>query len=97
MTSKPEIKITSRRQNLNRTEQNKKPTHSNFLITLNLNQQYHKEEHVKNLDGDMEIFDHLINNMLEDIEHYINLPQGFHLMMILLKMYLLILSPRWDQ
>jgi hypothetical protein len=34
MTSKPEIKITSRRQNLNRVEQNKKPTHSNFLITL---------------------------------------------------------------
>jgi hypothetical protein len=76
MTSEPEIKITSRRQNLNRVEQNKKPTHSNFLITLNLNQQYHKEEHVKNLDGDMEIFDNLINNMLNDIEHYINLPPG---------------------
>ena len=30
MTSKPEIKITSRRQNLNRVEQNKKPKHSNF-------------------------------------------------------------------
>ena len=52
MTSKPEIKITSRKQNLTKVEKNLKPKHSNFLLTINLNQQYHKDEHKKNLEGD---------------------------------------------
>ena len=76
MTSKPQIKITSRRQNLHKQEQNEKPKHSNFLLTLNLNQQYHKNEHTKNLDTDMEIFDGLINELLTNIEHYVRLPSG---------------------
>ena len=53
---KPSIKITGRKQNINKEEINKKPSHSNFLITLNLNQQYHKDEHKQNIDTDMEIF-----------------------------------------
>jgi hypothetical protein len=76
MTSKPQIKITSRKQNTNKTEQNKKPVHSNFLITLNLNQQYHKEEDKANIDNDMEIFDSHINDLLNHIEQFIRLPEG---------------------
>ena len=76
MTSKPAIKITSRKQNINKEEKNKKPIHSNFLITLNLNQQYHKDEHKANIDNDMEIFDALINEMLNHIEIFLRLPDG---------------------
>jgi hypothetical protein len=76
MTSKPEIKITSRKQNINKIEKNKKPIHSNFFITLNLNQQYHKDEHKANIDDDMEIFDGLLVEFLNHIEHYVRLPEG---------------------
>ena len=76
MTSKPQIKITSRKQNINKVEKNKTPTHSNFMITLNLNQQYHKDEHKANIENDMEIFDGYINEMLENIEQFIRLPEG---------------------
>jgi hypothetical protein len=74
MTSKPQIKITSRKQNINKQEKNKTPTHSNFLITLNLNQQYHKDEHKANIDNDMEIFDGLLVEFLNHIEGYVRLP-----------------------
>ena len=74
--SKPEIKITSRKQNINKNEINKKPINSNFLITLNLNQQYHKDEHIENLNNDMDVFDGHINEMLNHIEQYIKLPEG---------------------
>jgi len=75
MTSKPQIKITSRKQNINKQEKNKTPTHSNFLITLNLNQQYHKDEHKANIDNDMEIFDGLLVEFLNHIEGYVRLPE----------------------
>ena len=74
--SKPEIKITSRKQNLNKNEKNKTPINSNFLITLNLNQQYHKDEHIQNIDNDMDVFDDYINEMLNNIEQYLKLPEG---------------------
>jgi hypothetical protein len=74
--SKPQIKITSRKQDINKQEKNIKPTHSNFLLTLNLNQQYHKDEHKENIENDMEIFDKLINEMLNHIEQYIRLPEN---------------------
>ena len=74
--SKPEIKITSRKQNLNKNEINKTQINSNFLITLNLNQQYHKDEHIENIDNDMDVFDEYINEMLNNIEQYIKLPEG---------------------
>jgi hypothetical protein len=73
---KPSIKITGRKQNINKEEINKKPSHSNFLITLNLNQQYHKDEHKQNIDTDMEVFDVHINEMLNNIEQFIRLPEG---------------------
>jgi hypothetical protein len=71
---KPSIKITGRKQNINKEEINKKPSHSNFLITLNLNQQYHKDK--QNINNDMEIFDVHINEMLNNIEQFIRLPEG---------------------
>jgi hypothetical protein len=74
--NKPQIKITSRRQNLEKSEKNIKPIHSNFLITLNLNQQYHKDEHKANLEGDMSYFDDAINKFLNSIENFIRLPSG---------------------
>ncbi len=74
--TKPQIKITSRKQNLKKVEKNIKPIHSNFLLTLNLNQQYHKDEHKANFDTDMEIFEDVINKFLNAIEHYIRLPEG---------------------
>lgn len=63
--NKPQIKITSRRQNLEKAEKNVKPIHSNFLITLNLNQQYHKDEHKANLNTDMDAFDEVINHFFK--------------------------------
>jgi hypothetical protein len=74
--NKPQIKITSRRQNLNKAEKNIKPIHSNYLITLNLNQQYHKDEHKANLETDMDYFDEVINKFLNSIDQYVNLPTG---------------------
>jgi hypothetical protein len=74
--TKPQIKITSRRQNLEKAEKNIKPIHSNFLITLNFNQQYHKDEHKANLNSDMDAFDDVINKFLNGIEGFIRLPSG---------------------
>ena len=47
-----------------------------IFITLNLNQQYHKDEHKTNIDNDMEIFDGLLVEFLNHIEHYVRLPEG---------------------
>ena len=74
--TKPQIKITSRRQNLEKAEKNIKPIHSNFLITLNLNQQYHKDEHKANLNTDMDVFEQLIYELLNNVEQYVRLPEG---------------------
>lgn len=74
--TKPQIKITSRRQNLEKAEKNIKPIHSNFLITLNLNQQYHKDEHKANLNSDMDAFEQVIYNLLNNVENFVRLPEG---------------------
>jgi len=74
--TKPQIKITSRRQNLEKGEKNIKPIHSNFLITLNLNQQYHKDEHKANLNSDMDAFEQVIYDLLNNIEKFVRLPEG---------------------
>ena len=74
--TKPQIKITSRRQNLEKAEKNIKPIHSNFLITLNLNQQYHKDEHKANLNSDMDAFEQVIYDLLNNVENFVRLPEG---------------------
>ena len=72
--SKPEIKIKGKVQNLQKTIKNEKPKQTNFLLTINTNQQYKEDD--KNLDNDIEIFDHTINNLLSNINDYIKLPEN---------------------
>jgi hypothetical protein len=74
--SKPQIKITSRKQDINKQEKNIKPTHSNFFIDIKFKSTIHKNEHKENIENDMEIFDKLINEMLNHIEQYIRLPEN---------------------
>ena len=42
--SKPEIKIKGKVQNMEKKEKNVKPKVSNFLLTINTNQQYKPED-----------------------------------------------------
>ena len=51
----------------------KKPIHSKSLITVNINQQYRDDE---NLQNDVEVFDEIINELLDNIDQYIKLPGG---------------------
>ena len=71
--SKSLIKVKGRVQDLEKKEKNKKPIHSNYLITVNTNQQYKNDE---NLQNDVTIFDEIINNLLNNIDQYIKLPDG---------------------
>ena len=66
------IKIRGMKQDLNKTEKNEKPKRSNFLLTISTNQQIEKE----NLDNDIEIFDKCIQDILNNVQDYINIPQG---------------------
>ena len=43
-SSKPEIKIKGKVQNMEKKEKNEKPKVSNFLLTINTNQQYKPED-----------------------------------------------------
>ena len=72
--SKPLIKVKGNVQDLNKIEKNIKPKQTNFLLTLNLNQQY--KENDKNLDNDIEMFNDSISDMLNNIDKYIKLPEG---------------------
>ena len=40
MSNKPQIKIKGKIQDMNKKQKNVKPKHSNFLLTINTNQQY---------------------------------------------------------
>ena len=71
--SKSSIKVKGRIQDLEKKEKNIKPIHSNFLLTINTNQQYRDDE---NLQNDVEVFDEIINNLLNNINEYIKLPEG---------------------
>jgi hypothetical protein len=73
---KPEIKITAKRQNMTKTAAQRapKPKSSNFLLTINTNQQY--KEGDAHLEDDIEIFDATIQSILNNIGDYIRLPEG---------------------
>ncbi len=73
MSNKPQIKIKGKVQDMNKKEKNVKPKHSNFLLTINMNQQY--KENDEHLQDDIEIFDHSIKTILNNIDRYINLPE----------------------
>ena len=51
-------------------EKNIKPKQSNFLLTINTNQQYKDDD--EHLDNDIEVFDSTIKNLLNNVEQYIN-------------------------
>ena len=73
MSNKPQIKIKGKVQDMNKKEKNVKPKHSNFLLTINTNQQY--KDNDEHLQDDIEIFDHSIKTILNNIDQYINLPE----------------------
>ncbi len=73
MSKKPNIKIKGNIQDMKKKEKNIKPKHSNFLLTINTNQQY-KDDDV-HLEDDIEIFNHSIKTILNNIDQYINLPE----------------------
>ena len=52
--------------------QNKKPLTSNFLLTINTNQQY--KDNDENLENDTEVFDNTLKDILNHIESYVTLP-----------------------
>ena len=74
MTNKPIIKVSGKVQNLEKVIKNEKPKQTNFLLTINSNQQYKDDD--KHLDDDIEIFNNSINQLLNNIDGYIKLPEN---------------------
>ena len=72
--NKPLIKVKGNIQDLKKTIKNVKPKQSNFLLTLNTNQQFKEDD--KHLKDDIEIFDGCINELLNNVDQYIKLPEG---------------------
>jgi hypothetical protein len=71
---KPVLKIKGKVQDLVKKEKNKPLMKTNFLLTINTNQQY--KEGDKHLNNDIEVFEDTIKDILSRIDEYINLPQG---------------------
>ena len=57
--SKPKIKVKGNMQDLKKVEKNIKPKQSNFLLTINTNQQFKEDD--PHLRDDIEIFNNSIN------------------------------------
>ena len=74
MSNKPLIKVSGKVQDLKKVIKNEKPKQTNFLLTLNTNMQYKDDD--KHLKDDIEIFDHSINQLLNNIDDYIKLPEN---------------------
>ena len=55
MSKKPNIKIKGNIQDMKKKEKNIKPKHSNFLLTINTNQQYKDDD--EHLQDDIESMD----------------------------------------
>ena len=71
---KPVLKIKGKVQDLVKKEKNKPLMKTNFLLTINTNQQY--KEGDKHLNNDIEVFEDTTKDILSRIDEYINLPQG---------------------
>ena len=69
------LNITGNVQKLDKKVKNEKVKNSTFLVTINTNQSYKKDD--THLNSDIEIFDDLINNILNNIDTYIK-PEGFN-------------------
>jgi len=73
MSNKPLIKVKGKIQDLKKVEKNIKPKSSSFLLTLNTNQQFKEDD--KHLKDDIEIFDGCINELLNNVDQYLKLPE----------------------
>ena len=73
MSNKPILKIKGNIQDLKKVIKNVKPKQSNFLLTLNTNQQF--KENDPHLKDDIEIFDGCINELLNNVDQYLKLPE----------------------
>ena len=71
---KPVLKIKGKVQDIQKKEKNKPLMKTIFLLTINTNQQY--KENDEHLNDDISIFEKTINDILNHIDEYINLPQG---------------------
>ena len=71
---KPVLKIKGKVQNIEKKEKNKPLMKTNFLLTINTNQQY--KDNDKHLDDDIKIFENTIQEILNKIDEFINLPLG---------------------
>ena len=63
--------IKGKVQDLQKTER-EKILNSNFLLTINTNQRY--PENDKDLENDIEVFDTTVQNILNNVGDYVNLP-----------------------
>ena len=70
--SKPIVKVKVNIQDSNKVQKNIKPKQSNFLLTINTNQQFKEDD--PNLKDDIEIFNNSINKLLNNIDEYIKIP-----------------------
>ena len=68
------LNIKGNVQKLNKTTKNEKIKNSTFLVTINTNQSYKESD--PNLENDIEVFEDLVNNILNNIDTYIK-PEGF--------------------
>jgi len=60
-------------QELGKVVKNDQPRRSNFLLTVNTNQQYRNDN---NLQNDIDVFEDTIKDLLNNIDQYVNLPEG---------------------
>ncbi len=72
----PKINIKGKVQDMKKKEINIKPMHSNFLLTINTNQQYKDGD--AHLENDIEVFDKTINSILSNVQKYIKIPETDH-------------------
>jgi len=73
MNNKNIVKLSGRVQDLNKVIKNEKPKQTNYLLTINTNQQYKSDD--KNLENDIEFFNNTIDNILSNIDEYVKLPE----------------------
>ena len=73
MNNKPTIKVRGKVQELGKVVKNHQPRRSNFLLTVNTNQQYRNDN---NLQNDIEVFEDTIKDLLNNIDQYVKLPEG---------------------
>ena len=67
----PIVKVRGRKQNMDKKVKNPTPKRTNFLLTINLNQRFKDDD--PHLTDDIEIFDKTINDILNNVQHYLKL------------------------